>query len=222
MCVGGFSLMQVAIMVSFLFKVIKKFIYINTNYGRHMKSMLEILNGDAIKRQDSSYNPYWYNYRNYQTNKLLSPGPYHVFSIYSLMSLYIKIGLIFLFRKLRRLMMSKFDQWKSQHQTSGSGETEMADYVQTGVSKSENEKKSESKIYAANLDWKKKLLLKIFHLTYVLEIAVFVSCLMDILFFCGYDLVNFYPKINPMNLVAILNLLLCVIGMIYISYELSR
>lgn len=108
-CVGGFSLMQVAIMVSFLFKVIKKFIYINTNYGRHMKNMLEILNGDAIKRQDSSYNQHWYNYRNFQTNKLLSPGPYHVFSIYSLMSLYIKIGLIFLFRKLRRLMMAKFD-----------------------------------------------------------------------------------------------------------------
>lgn len=49
-CVGGFSLMQVAIMVSFLFKVIKKFIYINTNYGRHMKTMLEILNGDALKK----------------------------------------------------------------------------------------------------------------------------------------------------------------------------
>jgi len=42
--------MQVAIMVSFLFKVIKKFIFINTNYGRHMKGMLEILNGNAIKR----------------------------------------------------------------------------------------------------------------------------------------------------------------------------
>lgn len=98
----------------------------------------------------------------------------------------------------------------------------MPDYVQTGVNKSEKEKNSEGKIYAANLDWKKKLLLKIFHLTYVLEIAVFVSCLMDILFFCGYDLVNFNPKINPVNLISILNLLLCVIGMIYISYELSR
>lgn len=65
-------------------------------------------------------------------------------------------------------------------------------------------------------------MLKVYHLTYVLEIAVFVSCLMDILFYCGYDLVNFHPKINPFGLVSILNLLLCVIGMIYISYELTR
>lgn len=61
-CIGGFSLMQVAIMVSFLFKVIKKFIFINTNYGRHMKSMLEILNGNAIKRQEDQYKSTWYNY----------------------------------------------------------------------------------------------------------------------------------------------------------------
>ena len=47
----------------------------------------------------------------------MSPGPYHVYSIYSLMSLYIKIGLIFLFRKLRRLMMAKFDEWNSQNLT---------------------------------------------------------------------------------------------------------
>jgi hypothetical protein len=125
-----------------------------------------------------------------------------------------------LFRKLRRLMMVKIDQWKTQHNSLSQIGSE--NYTQTGVEKSEQQKRSESKMYTAQLDWKKKLLIKVFQLTYVLEIAVFVSCLMDILFFCGYDLVNYNPKINPLNLMAILNLLLCVIGMIYISYELTR
>lgn len=49
--IGGFSLMQVAIMVSFLFKVIKKFIFINTKYGRQMREMLYLLNGKAIRPQ---------------------------------------------------------------------------------------------------------------------------------------------------------------------------
>ena len=45
---------------------------------------------------------------------------------------------------------------------------------------------------------------------------------MDILFFCGYDLVNFSTSVNKASLVSWLNLLLCVAGMAYISYELTR
>ena len=43
--IGGFSLMQVAIMVSFLFRIIKKLIFLNTNYGNNMKHMLVLMNG---------------------------------------------------------------------------------------------------------------------------------------------------------------------------------
>lgn len=120
--------------------------------------------------------------------------------------------------------MAKMDQWKTQHNSLSKigSENGAENYTQAGVEKTEQQKRTESKMYTAQLDWKKKLLIKVFQLTYVLEIAVFVSCLMDILFFCGYDLVNYNPKINPLNLMAILNLLLCVIGMIYISYELTR
>lgn len=62
--IGGFSLMHVAIMISFLFKIIKKLIYINTAYGEHMLKMLNLMNGDLTSRKDWMFKPMWYNYRN--------------------------------------------------------------------------------------------------------------------------------------------------------------
>lgn len=44
--VGGFSLMQLAVMMSFLFRVVKKLILLNTNYPVHMKYMLMLMNPD--------------------------------------------------------------------------------------------------------------------------------------------------------------------------------
>jgi hypothetical protein len=61
------------------------------------------------------FEPTWYNYQNSQTNKLISPGVFHRFSLWSLKGLYIKILLIILFRKIRRRLIKRFDQWREKY-----------------------------------------------------------------------------------------------------------
>jgi hypothetical protein len=113
--IGGFSLMQVAIMVSFLFRIVKKLIFLNTAYGSNMKHMLTLMNGKLMTKKDWMFEPKWFNYQNYQTNKLISPGAYHMYSIWSMKGLYIKILIIILFRKLRRKMLVHFEKWRVKY-----------------------------------------------------------------------------------------------------------
>jgi hypothetical protein len=108
---GGFSLMQVAIMVSFLFRIIKKLILLNTNYPVHMKHLLGLMNPDHGKIKPWMVKKYWYNYKNKDYNPLLSPGQYHRFSIWSLKVLYIKILVIFLLRMMRKGLVRTFASW---------------------------------------------------------------------------------------------------------------
>lgn len=72
------------------------------------------------------------------------------------------------------------------------------------------------------MTFKKKIMLKIFNLSYVIEIGAFGSCLMDIILSSGYDILNFNFAINKPTIPAMINLLLCYLAMIFISYELSR
>jgi hypothetical protein len=110
--IGGFSLMQVAIMISFLFRIVKKFIFVNTAYPMNMKHLIYLMNpfNEAIQKKVNQ--PHWYNYRNSNTNMVLSPGVFHVYSIWSLKVMYIKILLILIFRRLRVRLYRNFEVWR--------------------------------------------------------------------------------------------------------------
>lgn len=234
--IGGFSLMQVAIMVSFLFRIIKKLIFLNTSYGSNMLYMLGLMNGSKFDKQPWMFKSTWYNYQNIQTHPLISPGAFHMFSIWSLKGLYIKILLIIIFRKIRRSMIKHFDKWRDRY-----GEK----FFQIQVQKEKKEKTEqilmkafgagkglkrqgtsietkEQKNIVKKMGWKKKILLKIFHASYVVEIGAFGSCLMDIILSSGYDIINYSTKINKLTVMGVTNLILCYAAIIFISYELSR
>jgi hypothetical protein len=76
--IGGFPLLNLAVMLSFLFDVVKKLKYFNTNYGRYMKHLLKILSNDQdlSKTQKMFFEDGWTKYTTTNSRPLINPGVY--------------------------------------------------------------------------------------------------------------------------------------------------
>lgn len=107
---GSVKLASVAIVLSGLFHIFKKFNYINTNYGPHMKHLVQALNGgDFIKDYGSGK---WYSYHIYKTSVLNSSESDHYFCLWTLKSKLPRIFLILFLRISRSFMKRKMNSWR--------------------------------------------------------------------------------------------------------------
>jgi hypothetical protein len=113
--IGSHSILGILVSLSVLFHVVKKFKYLNTNYGPYMKHLLQVLEskGKIVPLKDFQVKNYWYNYRNSRINTLLSPGPYQPYSFWLVRGKLIKLALIFFIRFFRKKVLFKiFKKWE--------------------------------------------------------------------------------------------------------------
>ena len=187
-----------------------------------MKHLLQVLEskGKIIPIKDYQLKDYWYNYRNSRNNTLLSPGPYQPYSFWLVKSKFLKLGLIFVVRHFRQhILMRIFKKWEDQH-----GEKYFRDPEDV---LDEEEFYKVNKIPYPNghipkLTTWRKLLLKLFNLTYCFEIGIFGSVMQDVILWAGYDIFNYKSRLNSYSPIGLINIWICFMVFFSVAWELTK
>jgi hypothetical protein len=68
----------------------------------------------------------------------------------------------------------------------------------------------------------RKLLLKVFNLTYAFEIGTFGSVMQDVILWAGYDIFNYKSRLNSYTPLGIVNVWICFIVFFSVAFELTK
>lgn len=68
----------------------------------------------------------------------------------------------------------------------------------------------------------RKLLLKVFNLTYAIEIGTFGSVMQDVILWAGYDIFNYKSRLNGFSPIGFLNVYLCFMVFFSVAWELTK
>lgn len=68
----------------------------------------------------------------------------------------------------------------------------------------------------------RKLILKLFNMTYAFEIGTFGSVMQDLLLWAGYDIFNYKSRINSYSMVGMLNFWISISVFFFVAWELTK
>lgn len=222
MLLGTQGILGILVSLSVLFHVVKKFKYINTNYGPYMKHLLQVLDtkGKIKPTKEYQLKSFWYNYKNSRVNNLLSPGPYQPYCFWLIKGKIIKLFLIFLVRQFRkRILVRKFKQWDrlygERYFRDPQDAMDLDEFYEDNNMKNPN--KGVPKVTSI-----RKLMLKLYSLSYVFEIGTFGSVMQDVILWAGYDIFNYKSRLNSYSPIGLANVWLCFFVFFVIAWELSK
>lgn len=219
---GSYSVLGVLVSLSVLFHVVKKFKYLNTNYGPYMKHLLQVLEskGKIMPVKDYQVKSFWYNYRNSRVNALLNPGPYQPFSFWLVKSKFIKLGLIVLVRLFRKkVIFPQFKKWEKEHGSkyfqNPEDKKDVDEYYELNGFKNPN-------AHIPKMTFFRRTLLKVCNASYAFEIGTFGSVMQDVILWAGYDIFNYKSRLNGYSPIGLLNVWLCFIVFGFVAWELTK
>lgn len=214
--VFGISIISLTLMMSFLLRLVQKFELFNVNYGKIMRYSLEMgFKEKMMKLRPKLTKKEWYNYRVSNYRPLLTPYSHSYLSFRIHISKYGWIIGIFMIRLLRLCLVKKFKKWRAEL-----GD----DYFY--VNEDDEESKKNNFLFfleGKKMAFKHKILLLLFRISYIMEVALLSTLLKDFILSCGYDLLNYKILVKYYSSsLTYFDLFMSLFAVLVIGYELAR